>query len=87
MDSVGSFAASTSVVEDFFLQRNSTFIQATARIQLKSLNQATSIGGGRFLGKKNSSTSKLRIQFGKCVSYHIGLLFNPTKTTKTKLHS
>jgi hypothetical protein len=36
----------------FFLLRNSTFIQATARIQLKSLNQVTSIGGGRFLGKK-----------------------------------
>ena len=36
----------------FFFLRNSTFIQGTARIQLKSLNQVNSTGGGRFLRKK-----------------------------------
>ena len=70
-----------------FLLRNSTFHSSNSKNTIKISKSSYLYRRREIFKKKNNSTNELRIQFDKRMSYHIGLAFNSTKTTKTKLRS
>ena len=69
----------------FFLAKKFNFHSSNSKDTTKISKPSHLYRGREIFREKNNSIIKLRIQFDKRVSYHIDLVFNPTKTTKTKL--